>query len=31
MKIRVDISKEYKNRPPSKLRRIYIGIEELKK
>ena len=27
----VDISKESKNRPPSKLRRIYIGIEELKK
>lgn len=24
----VDISKEYKNRPPSKMKRIYIEIEE---
>ena len=27
----VDISKEYKNRPPSKLSRIYISLEELNK
>ena len=24
----VDISKEYQNRPPSKMKRIYIEIEE---